>query len=163
MEHHIFLKFSIDIIEHAASNIVKNVKFSFPNPKNVAPIEHLESLDADIIKYPHVNNQYYDFLNYRETHFNLYAVQALMARVYWMKGDMTNAGNYAEKVINSGKFPLVDETEVKDYLAGTLSPKETIFGLYSTSYVETCSSYLYNLISFHSYQHETPSALECCL
>lgn len=114
--------------------------------------ETLLSGDADIIKYPHVNNQYYDFLNYRETHFNLYAVQALMARVYWMKGDMTNAGNYAEKVINSGKFPLVDETEVKDYLAGTLSPKETIFGLYSTSYVETCSSYLYNLISFHSYQ-----------
>ena len=35
----------------AQKDIVKNVKFSFPNPKNVAPIEHLESLDADIIKY----------------------------------------------------------------------------------------------------------------
>lgn len=114
--------------------------------------ETLLSGDADIIKYPHANNQYYDFLNYRETHLNLYAVQALLARVHWMKGDMSAAGTYAEKVINSGKFPLVGETEVQDYLAGTLSPKETIFGVYSTSYLETCESYLYNLISFHSFQ-----------
>ncbi len=114
--------------------------------------EKLLSGDADIIRYPHENNQYHDFLNYRETHFNLYAVQALLARVYWMKGDMSTAGTYAEKVINSGRFPLVNETEVADYLAGTLSPKETIFGVYSTSYVETCRSYVYNLVSFHSYQ-----------
>jgi hypothetical protein len=68
-----------------------------------------------------------------------------------MKGDMTNAVKYAENVIGSGCFPLVDETEVQDYLAGTLSPKETIFGVYSTTYASTATSYLYNYTSFYSY------------
>jgi len=113
--------------------------------------ESLLSGDEQLIRYPHENTQYHEFLNYRETHFNLYAVQALLARVYWMKGDMASAAAYAEKVIGSGKFPLVEETEVQDFLAGTLSPKETIFGIYSTSYLETCRSYLYELTSFHSY------------
>lgn len=113
--------------------------------------EGLLAGDELLIKYPHENTQYHEFLNYRETHLNLYAVQALLARVYWMKGDMANAAAYAEKVIGSGRFPLVEETEVQDFLAGTLSPKETIFGVYSTSYIETCRSYLYDLISYHSF------------
>lgn len=106
--------------------------------------------ETDIV-YPHNNSNYYKFQNYQETHFNLYAVRALLARVYWMKGDLKNAAHYAENVIKSGKFPLVDEAEIKGYLAGTLSPKETIFGVYSSSYIETCKSYLYNSQTFFSY------------
>ena len=139
--------YSRDITEFSTVGEVYNYIIS-----DLQEAETLLSGDADIIRYPRVNDQYHEFLNYRETHLNLYAVQALLARVYWMKGDMTNAGQYAEKVINSGKFPLVGETEVQDFMAGTLSPKETIFGVYSTSYMETCESYLYNLVSFHSYQ-----------
>lgn len=113
--------------------------------------EKLLAEDEKNIVFPHNNGNYYKFLRYREMHMNVYAVRALLARVYWMKGDMVNAGKYAENVIKSGKFPLVEQKEIKDYLAGTLSPKETIFGLYSTSYLETCKAYLYNYQSFFSY------------
>lgn len=113
--------------------------------------EKLLADEESIITYPRDNSQYNKFQNYQETHFNIYAVRALLARVYWMKGDLTNAGKYAESVIESGKFPLVDVTEVRDYLAGHLSPKETIFGVYSTSYLETAQSYLYTFTSYHSY------------
>lgn len=113
--------------------------------------ERLLADEETAIVYPHNNSNYNKFENYQETHFNLYAVRALLARVYWMKGDMVNAGKYAENVIKSGKFPLVAVEEIKDYLAGTLSPKETIFGVYSSSYVETCKSYLYNYQTYHSY------------
>ncbi len=113
--------------------------------------ESLLAFEEDKIAYPHNNTYYNAFENYRETHCNLYAVRALLARVYWMKGDMTNAAKYAENVINSKKFPLVDQTEVKDYLTGVLSPKETIFGLYSNTTSATAISYLYNFQSFYSY------------
>lgn len=113
--------------------------------------EELLLNDENIIIYPHNNSNYNKFENFRETHFNLYAVRALLARVYWMKGDMKEAASYAENVIASQSFPLVTETEVRDYLAGKLSPKETIFGIYSPSYIDNCESYLYKHQSFHSY------------
>lgn len=112
--------------------------------------ENLLASEEDKIVYPHDNGNYYAFENYRETHMNLYAVRALLARVYWMKGDMADAATYAEKVINSKKFPLVDETEITDYLTGVLSPKETIFGVYSNNN-ETAISYLFNMQSYYSY------------
>lgn len=113
--------------------------------------ERLLQSEEQTLVYPHNNENYNKFENYRETHFNLYAVRALLARVYWMKGDMTNAAKYAENVIGSNKFPLVDQIEVKDYLAGVLSPKETIFGIYSPGYLDLSNSYLYTYTSYHSY------------
>ncbi|WP_430816368.1 RagB/SusD family nutrient uptake outer membrane protein [Carboxylicivirga sp. RSCT41] len=68
----------------------------------------------------------------RETHFNLYAAQATLARVYWMKGDMDKALLYAEKVINSGKFSLVSTPlEMEDLVAGRINGTESIWGIYS--------------------------------
>lgn len=113
--------------------------------------ERLLEVEEDLLVYPHNNSNYYKFANYRETHLNLCAVRALLARVYWMKNDLTNAGKYAESVIKSGAFPLIEEEEVKDYMAGTLSPKEAIFGVYSTSFIDLCESYLYNYQSYHSF------------
>lgn len=113
--------------------------------------ERLLADDVDLITYPHDNTQYLKFNNWRETHMNIYAVRALLARVYWYFGDMTNAAIYARKVIDAGCFPLVDVTEVQTYLAGTLSPKETIFGLYSPSYLDTAGSLLYTFVSYKSY------------
>ena len=113
--------------------------------------ERLLTFEENQIVYPHNNTHYNAFENYRETHMNLYAVRALLARVYWMKGDMTNAGVYAENVIASQRFPLVKETEIQDYLTGVLSPKETIFGVYSNTSSTVAINYLYNCQSFYSY------------
>jgi len=113
--------------------------------------EKLLANDKSTLAYPRENNNYNAFNNYRETHMNLYAVKALLARVYWYRGDMANAAKYASEVIDSQLFPLVDVTEVRDYLAGVLSPKETIFGIYSTKYLETSQKYLYTFASYVSY------------
>lgn len=107
--------------------------------------------DDKIMAYPRTNTEYYKFQNYRETHMNVYAVRALLARVHWYFGDNAKAAQYAENVIKSQKFPLVDVTEIDTYIAGVLSPKETIFGVYSTSYLDISKSYLYNTQSFYSY------------
>ena len=113
--------------------------------------EKLLEVEKDDITYPHDNTKYYKFQNYRETHMNYYAVLALMARVYWMRGDMANAGKYAAMVIDSKKFPLAEVTEIKDLFAGKLSDKETLFGIYSTSANETVETYLYNYDTYNSY------------
>jgi len=120
----------------------------------IADLEEAEKLlagDEELITYPHDHTSYSAFLNYRETHFNLYAVRALMARVYWMRGDMKQAARYARMVIDSHKFPLVERTEIKEYMAGRLSPKETVFGVYSNVYNEKARNLLYTYTSYLSY------------
>lgn len=74
-----------------------------------------------------------DFLSCRIIHLNLYAVQALLARVYWTKGDLENAAVYAEKVISSGKFSFRPQSAFVQPDNGTLDLNETIFGLYTSS------------------------------
>ncbi len=107
--------------------------------------------DMETMAYPRDNGQYERFCRWRESHINYYAVQALLARVYWYMGNNAKAAEYAEKVINSNLFPLVDVTEVQNRIAGVLSPKETIFGLYSQQYLEWSSTYLYTWQSYVSY------------
>ena len=120
----------------------------------IADLVEAEKLlaEEETLAYPRDNQQYERFNRWRESHMNLYAVKALLARVYWYTGDNANAARYAEEVITSGKFPLVDVTEVQNRISGVLSPKETIFGIYSTKYLETSSSWLYTWLSFHTYQ-----------
>jgi hypothetical protein len=61
------------------------------------------------------------FLGYRNYRFNLYAVKALLARVYLWKGDHANAVTYATRVIegvnaqNQPLFQLVDATKDRIY------------------------------------------------
>ena len=120
----------------------------------LADLHEAEALlgdEAKTIVYPHDNTNYYAFQNYQETHFNLYAVYGLLSRVYMTMGNKDKAAEYALRIVDGSAFPLVTETEVKDYLAGTLSPKETIFGLYSNTYQSTCESYLHYYTSYHSY------------
>lgn len=119
----------------------------------IADLTEAESLIAgeEVIVYPRNNEQYENFNNWRETHMNVYAIKALLARVYWYKGDMAKAAEYAEAVINSNRFPLVEPTQVQDHIAGVLSNEETIFGIYSQEYLSFCSDYLYNYTSFKSY------------
>ncbi len=64
------------------------------------------------------------FLVYRHKRMNLYAVKALLARVYLYAGDKTNAAKYAQEVIDSGLFTL--ESNISDLLHS----KEIIFSIY---------------------------------
>ena len=76
------------------------------------------------------NNSALDFTEARIAHLNLYAVQALIARVYWSMDDLDNAAAYAEKVIGSGKFSFRPTSAFVQPDNGTLDLNETIFGLY---------------------------------
>ena len=71
------------------------------------------------------------FTDARITHINLYAVQALLARVYWSRNDLDNAAIYAQKVIDSGKFTFRPLSSFVQADGGTLDLNETIFGFYS--------------------------------
>ncbi len=119
----------------------------------IKDLTEAESLlkDGETIVYPRNNERYERFNNGRETHINRYAVKALLARVYWYSGNNAEAARYASEVIESGLFPLVEPTEVQAHIAGVLSPKETIFGLYSQTYLETSTSFLYTWQSYHTY------------
>ena len=76
-----------------------------------------------------------DFTSNRITHFNLYAVKALLARVYWTMNDLETAEKYAQEVIDCGKFPLKTTAGAWNSLeTGTLDMQETIVGLYSTTF-----------------------------
>lgn len=64
------------------------------------------------------------FLVYRHKRMNLYAVKALLARVYLYAGNKTEAANYANQVISSDCFELIgDATDI-------LRSKEIIFSVY---------------------------------
>lgn len=82
------------------------------------------------------------FTSSRITHLNRYAVQALLARVYWTMGEMDLAAGYAEKVIDSGKFPLMTTAEAWNATeTGTLNMQETVWGLYSTQFLNFYYNY----------------------
>lgn len=71
------------------------------------------------------------FTSCRILHMNLYAVQALMARVYWTMDDLENAAVYAQKIIDSGKFSLRPASSFVQPDNGTMDLNETIFGFYT--------------------------------
>lgn len=89
--------------------------------------------DADLLPAVRTNASGGGFTSCRILHLNLYAVQALLARVYWSRGDLENAGIYAKKVIESRKFGFRDKAAFVQYDNGTLDLKETLFGVYSSS------------------------------
>lgn len=113
--------------------------------------EKLLAADEQYMTFPKSNGTE-NFLKDREIHFNLYAVQATLARVYFTKGDMPKALEYAEKVIGSNKFKLMEKNEISaGLMRGVLYPKETIFGLYSNTYFTTVRDRFYLETSFFSY------------
>ena len=88
--------------------------------------------DEDLLPAVRDNASDGGFTSCRIIHMNLYAVQALLARVYWYIGDLENAAVYAGKVISSGKFSFRPQQAFVQADNGTLDLNETIFGLYST-------------------------------
>ena len=95
-------------------------------------------------------NDVVNFKKYRQTHMNYYATTALLARVLRMKGDYAAARTEALKVIDSKVFPLASKDEMVTLVAGVLSQKETIFGVYSTDYLETTKMRFYDGASWTS-------------
>lgn len=113
--------------------------------------EELLKEDGSYFTFPKENPSD-NYLKDREIHFNLYAVQATLARVYFTQGDMPNALIYAEKVIESGKFELMDKSEIASgQMRGILYPKEAIFGLYSKDYFSTVKGRYYDDVTRYSY------------
>lgn len=90
------------------------------------------------------------FTSCRIIHLNLYAVQALLARVYWTYGDLENAAKYARKVIESGKFSFRPHSAFVQPDNGTVDLNETIFGIYNASRQENMAK-LFNIAGTGSY------------
>lgn len=81
------------------------------------------------------------FTDARITHLNLYAVQGLIARVYWTMGNLSDAALYAQKVVNSKKFSFRPQSAFVQPDNGTLDLHETIFGLYVRSQTKNLQRY----------------------
>ncbi len=90
------------------------------------------------------------FMTSRQIHFNRYAAQATLARVYLTIGDKDSAYYYANKVIEESGYTLSEKTEVIGDLAGVLSAKETIFGVYYGQFYSLVYPKLQQTISFSS-------------
>ncbi len=92
----------------------------------------------------------YSYLLYRQSHINKWAVKALLARVYLTMGDKENALIYAQDVIHNSPYKLKEATEVINDLAGVLSHKECIFGVYWANFYGNVSPKLQQMVSFYS-------------
>ena len=143
-------------VDPAADGIPYATEFSLNTPdfesleKNyehiLADLHEAELLLADEDKYENDGN----FMLDRQIHFNLRAVQATLARVYLTMGNKEKAAQYALAVINDGKYVLKEFTEVVNDLAGVLSRKETIFGIYYAGFYTTVVAKLQQMTFYYS-------------
>lgn len=141
----------------AADGIPYATQFSLETPEFSTAAKVYEYILADLNKAEELllndEERYKNtsaFMNDRQIHFNLYAVQATLARVYLTMGNKEKALDYALKVIEHSGYTLSLKTEVKDDLAGVLSQKETVFGLYHAKFYSLVSPKLQQTISFSS-------------
>lgn len=143
-------------VDPAADGIPYATEFSLKTPefesleKNyghiLADLLEAEALLADEDEHEGAGN----FMLDRQIHFNLRAVQATLARVYLTMGNNVKAAEYALKVIDDGKYTLKEKTEVVNDLAGVLSRKETIFGIYFPGFYTNVSGKLQQVTSYYS-------------
>lgn len=102
----------------------------------IADLKEAEGLlaeDETLLTQTRDNSSAGGFTSCRILHLNLYAVKALLARIYWSMGDLETAAGYAKEVIDSGKFTFRDKSAFVQYDNGTLDLGETIFGVYSSA------------------------------
>ena len=112
----------------------------------LADLQEAERLLADEGEYENTTS----FMEDRQIHLNLHAVRALMARVFLTKGDKEKALEYAEKVIAQSGRQLKTKTEVINDVAGVLSKKECLFGVYFSGFYTQVSAKLQQTISYSS-------------
>ena len=99
----------------------------------IADLKQAEILltDTDPLNFDFPKDEYEEqnmtsdrFLFYRHKRMNLYAVKALLARVYLYAGNKIEAANYAKQVIDSKQFDFVAD------VADLQRSKEIVFSIY---------------------------------
>ena len=139
-----------------AKGIPYATEFSLKTPEFESLAKNYEHIIADLLEAETLladEGDYADAGNFmldRQIHFNLHAVRATLARVYLTMGNNEMAALYAQKVISGGKFSLKEKTEVVNDLAGVLSRKETIFGIYFPGFYTNVSGKLQQVTSYYS-------------
>ena len=139
-----------------ANGIPYATEFSLKTPDFESLEKNYEHIIADLLEAEQllVNEEEFEntsnFMLDRQIHFNIYAVQATLARVYLTMGNKEQAAIYAQKVIDGGRYMLKGKTEVVNDLAGVLSRKETLFGIYHPGFYDNVSDKLQLMSSYHS-------------
>lgn len=143
-------------VNPAADGIPYATEFSLKTPEFESLEKNYEHMIADLLEAETLlaDEDAYDgagnFMLDRQIHFNLRAVQSTLARVYLTKGNKEKAAEYALKVINDGKYTLKEKTEVVNDVAGVLSRKETVFGIYFPGFYTNVSGKLQQVTSYYS-------------
>ncbi|MBQ8542522.1 MAG: RagB/SusD family nutrient uptake outer membrane protein [Bacteroidaceae bacterium] len=143
-------------VNPAADGIPYATEFSLNTPDFESLAKNYEHILADLHeaelllenedKYEGTSN----FMLDRQIHLNKYAVKALLARVYLTMGNKEKALEYAVEVIDSRKYILKEKTEVVNDLAGVLSRKETLWGVYFADFFTQVNAKLQQTTSYYS-------------
>ena len=139
-----------------AAGIPYATEFSLKTPEFESLAKNYEHVLADLLEAEQMlanEDEYTDqtiFMTDRQIHFNVHAVRALLARVYLTMGDKQKALEYAEKVIQTSKATLKTKTEVINDLAGVLSQKECLFGVYYANFFSLVNPKLEQTTSYYA-------------
>ena len=132
-----------------ASGIPYQTRFSLQTPDFESLQQNYDHILADLLQaeallkvQPVHQYDVTNFMNDPQTHLNLYAVWGTLARVYQTMGNREKALAYADSVISKSPFLLKEKTEVINDVAGVLSQKETLFGIYYSDFYSTTSELL---------------------
>lgn len=140
----------------AADGIPYATEFSLDTPEFESLEKNYEHIIEDLKEAERLlenEDDYKGESNYmldRQIHMNIHAVRGLLARVYLTMGNNTEAYNYAMRVITDGKYMLKEKTEVVGDLAGVLSRKETLFGVYYAGFYTNVNEKLQQMTSYYS-------------
>ena len=143
-------------VNPTADGIPYATEFSLKTPEFESLQKNYEHILADLLEAERLldNEEKYEgessYMLDRQIHFNKYAVKATLARVYLTMGDMENAAKYAKEVIDAQKYYLKEMTEVRNDLAGILSKKECIFGVYYAGFFTQVYEKLYKTTTRYS-------------
>lgn len=132
-----------------ADGIPYQTEFSLVTPQFESEQKNYEHILADLLEAERLlkvqPKHQYDvtaFMNDSQSHLNLYAVWGTLARVYLTMGNKEKAAAYADSVITKSPYKLKEKTEVINDMAGILSQKETLFGVYYGDFYSTTSELL---------------------
>lgn len=141
-----------------ADGIPYATEFSLKTPEFESLQKNYEHILADLLEAERLlaDEETYQgksfFMTDRQIHCNLYAIQALLSRVYLTMGDKAKAAEYARKVIEHSPYKLNSKTDIAGDLAGVFSEKETLFGIYYAEWYGTINDMLQSYIDFTSLQ-----------
>ena len=143
-------------LDTAAGGIPYQTEFSLHTPDFESMTANYDHILADLLEAERLladEGRHPDetpFLLDRQIHLNLHAVRAELARVYLTRGDKARAAEYAAKVIEQSPYELKTKTEVLNDVAGILSRKECLFGIYYANFYSYVNTLLQQQQSFYS-------------